>query len=209
MHITDHGRTEVADVDLKDYFNTIPHGPSDALRGTPYRRRHSAGGDQGWLTAPVIERDKRGRRVEHGGQGQQPWDAAGRSYFAIIGESVLPSLSAGVERPRIIATQLGPTSSTMPTTSSSAVDPATGKRPGDDAALMTRLGLTVNEDKTRLVRIPDGSFDFLGYTIGRFHGRDGGAYIGTRPSRKAVRVLLRKIHEQRRRRRTGDAGTPG
>jgi len=26
-HITDHGRTEVADVDLKDYFNTIPHGP--------------------------------------------------------------------------------------------------------------------------------------------------------------------------------------
>ena len=61
--------------------------------------------------------------------------------------------------------------------------------------LMTRLGLTVNEAKTRLIRIPDGSCDFLGYTIGRFHGRDGGAYIGTRPSRKAVRALLRKIHD--------------
>src|SRR3954449_10620297 len=75
-------------------------------------------------------------------------------------------------------------------------------RPGNGEAalatmrhLMTRLGLTVNEAKTRLIRIPDGSCDFLGYTIGRFHGRDGGAYIGTRPSRKAVRALLRKIHE--------------
>src|SRR4051812_45869001 len=75
-------------------------------------------------------------------------------------------------------------------------------RPGNGEAalatmrhLMTRLGLTVNEAKTRLIRIPDGSCDFLGYTIGRFHGRDGGAYIGTRPSRKAVRALLRKIHD--------------
>src|SRR3954471_12711899 len=74
-------------------------------------------------------------------------------------------------------------------------------RPGNGEAalatmrhLMTRLGLTVNEAKTRLIRIPDGSCDFLGYTIGHFHGRDGGAYIGTRPSRKAVRALLRKIH---------------
>jgi hypothetical protein len=34
--------------------------------------------------------------------------------------------------------------------------------------LMTRLGLTVNEAKTRLARLPEESFDFLGYSIGRF-----------------------------------------
>src|SRR3954465_12538681 len=74
-------------------------------------------------------------------------------------------------------------------------------RPGNGEAalatmrhLMTRLGLTVNEAKTRLIRIPDGSCELLRDTIRRFHGRDGGAYIGTRPSRKAVRALLRKIH---------------
>ncbi|MCY3771548.1 MAG: hypothetical protein OXG98_05975 [Gemmatimonadetes bacterium] len=35
--------------------------------------------------------------------------------------------------------------------------------------MMDRLGLTVNEDKTQLRRLPDGSFDFLGHTIGRCH----------------------------------------
>ena len=61
--------------------------------------------------------------------------------------------------------------------------------------LMTRLGLTVNEAKTRLARLPEESFDFLGYTIGRFYGKDGATYLGTRPSRKAVRRLLQRIHD--------------
>ena len=61
--------------------------------------------------------------------------------------------------------------------------------------LMTQLGLTVNEAKTRLVRLPEESFDFLGYSIGRFYGKDGVPYIGTRPSRKAVRHLLQQIHD--------------
>jgi RNA-directed DNA polymerase len=59
--------------------------------------------------------------------------------------------------------------------------------------LMTRLGLTVNEAKTRLVRLPEESFDFLGYSIGRFYGKDGVPFIGTTPSRKAVRRLLQRI----------------
>jgi RNA-directed DNA polymerase len=61
-------------------------------------------------------------------------------------------------------------------------------------ALMTRLGLAVNTAKTRIARLPEESCDFLGYTVGRFHGKDGRAYIGTRPSRKAVKSLLRRIH---------------
>jgi RNA-directed DNA polymerase len=60
--------------------------------------------------------------------------------------------------------------------------------------LMTRLGLTVNKAKTRLERLPEESFDFLSYSIGRFYGKDGVPYIGTRPSRKAVRRLLQQIH---------------
>jgi RNA-directed DNA polymerase len=61
--------------------------------------------------------------------------------------------------------------------------------------LMTRLGLTVNETKTRLARLPEENFDFLGYSIGRFYGKDGVPYTGTRPSRKAVRRLLQRIHD--------------
>jgi hypothetical protein len=33
--------------------------------------------------------------------------------------------------------------------------------------MMSRLRLTVNETKTRLCRLPEETFDFLGYTIGR------------------------------------------
>jgi len=61
--------------------------------------------------------------------------------------------------------------------------------------LMTRLGLTVNEAKTRLVRLPEEGFDFLGYSIGRSYGKDGVPFIGTRPSRKAVQRLLRRVHD--------------
>jgi len=32
---------------------------------------------------------------------------------------------------------------------------------------MGKLKLTVNEEKTRICRVPDGEFDFLGYTFGR------------------------------------------
>jgi len=63
-------------------------------------------------------------------------------------------------------------------------------------ALMMRLGLEVNKAKTRVARLPEQSFDFLGYTVGGFHGKDGRIYIGTRPSKKAVRSLLKRIHER-------------
>ena len=33
--------------------------------------------------------------------------------------------------------------------------------------MMSKLKLTVNETKTRLCHLPDESFDFLGYTLGR------------------------------------------
>nr|WP_276511629.1 reverse transcriptase domain-containing protein [Bradyrhizobium yuanmingense] len=62
--------------------------------------------------------------------------------------------------------------------------------------LMNRLGLEVNETKTRLARVPEDSVTFLGYTIGRFYGKGGQAFLGTRPFKKAVRRLLKQIHDR-------------
>ena len=64
------------------------------------------------------------------------------------------------------------------------------------SALMARLGLEVNTTKTRIARLPEETFDFLGYTVGRLYGQDGRPYIGTHPSRKAVKSLLRRIDER-------------
>ena len=66
--------------------------------------------------------------------------------------------------------------------------------------LMTRLGLTVNEAKTQLARLPETSFVFLGYEIGRLYGKDGVPFIGTRPSKRAVKRLIRAIHDATMRR---------
>ena len=70
-------------------------------------------------------------------------------------------------------------------------------------AMMQKLKLTVNEAKTHVCRLPDESFDFLGYTIGRCYApRTGRAYLGTRPSRKKVLRLCREISEMTGRRWT-------
>ena len=51
-------------------------------------------------------------------------------------------------------------------------------------AIMGKLQLTVNEDKTRICQIPEGQFDFLGYTFGRMYSpRTGQARLGQRSKR--------------------------
>src|SRR6202171_4441167 len=35
--------------------------------------------------------------------------------------------------------------------------------------IMGRLKLTVNEEKTRICKVPEGEFDFLGYKFGRLY----------------------------------------
>jgi hypothetical protein len=58
-----------------------------------------------------------------------------------------------------------------------------------------RLKLTINEEKTRICRVPDGEFDFLGYTFGQMYSaRTGQARLGYRPSRKSITRMVEKIH---------------
>ena len=52
--------------------------------------------------------------------------------------------------------------------------------------IMGKLKLTVNEENTRICRVPDGEFDFLGYTFGRMYSPETGkARLGYRPSKKS------------------------
>ena len=67
--------------------------------------------------------------------------------------------------------------------------------------MMRKLKLTVNEAKTSISHIPEGQFDFLGYTIGRcYSAKTGKAYVGTRPSKKATQRICREISEATQRR---------
>jgi RNA-directed DNA polymerase len=54
-------------------------------------------------------------------------------------------------------------------------------------AMMTKLKLTVNDSKTRVAKLPEERFDFLGYTFGRFYStKTGRAYFGTVPAKSRV-----------------------
>ena len=70
--------------------------------------------------------------------------------------------------------------------------------------IMGKLKLTVNEEKTRICKVPEGKFDFLGYTFGRMYSaRTGKAYLGYRPSRKSIKRMVENVHAL-----TVRAGTP-
>jgi hypothetical protein len=61
---------------------------------------------------------------------------------------------------------------------------------------MTKLKLTVNETKTRVCKLPEEKFDFLGYTFGRCYSpKTGRAYLGTVPSKKRVMRICEAISE--------------
>jgi RNA-directed DNA polymerase len=69
--------------------------------------------------------------------------------------------------------------------------------------MMSKLKLTVNETKTRLCHLPEETFDFLGYTLGRnYDRRTGRPYLGPRPSSKKIQRLCREISVMTERRTT-------
>ncbi len=64
------------------------------------------------------------------------------------------------------------------------------------AHVMTRLGLTLNQEKTVIRDARQEPFSFLGYTFGphRFR-KDGHWYLGASPSKKSVQRLKGKVSE--------------
>jgi RNA-directed DNA polymerase len=195
-HVTQHGRREVVDADLRDYFTSIPHAP--LLRSLS--RRISDGTMlhviKGWLTAPVVEVID-GRPV-------QTTEARRTKRGTPQGGVISPLLANCYFRRFLLAWHShGHRDQLNAHVVNCADDFVICCRPGNAEAamtrmakLVTRLGLEVNATKTRIVRLPEEQFDFLGYTVGRFYGKDGRPYFGTRPSRKAVKSLLRRIHER-------------
>jgi group II intron reverse transcriptase/maturase len=195
------GHMEVVDGDLSGYFDTIPH--AELVRCMA--RRISDGAVLGlvkqWLTAPVEETDDRGRRHrttrnKDGGlgvpQGAPISPLLSNLYMRrfVLGWNVL-----GHER-RLDAHIVNYADDFVICCRGTAIEAGRAMR-----SMMSRLKLTVNEEKTHICRLPEETFDFLGYTVGRCYSfKTGRAYLGTRPSKKKVQVLIARISEMTSRR---------
>jgi group II intron reverse transcriptase/maturase len=190
------GHPDVVDADLADYFGSIPHADlmkSVARRVVDRRVLHLI---KMWLECAVEETDDRGRKTRtteardnHRGipQGSPISPLLANLYMRRF---VLGWKKLGLER------RLGARLVTY------ADDLVILCRKGkaEEALLhlreiMGKLKLTVSEEKTRICKVPEGEFDFLGYTFGRLYSaKTGEAHIGNRPSKKSIKRAVEKIH---------------
>src|SRR6267378_4143484 len=188
------GYTDVVDADLSKYFDTIPH--QDLMRSVARRivDRHVLRLIKLWLKAPVEERDGKGRRRVTGGK---------RSTRGTPQGGVASPMLANLYMNRFLKhwRKTGRGEAFRAHVVSYADDFVILSR-GQAAeamawtkAVMTKLGLTLNEAKTSLKDARKERFDFLGYTFGpEYHRKQGYRYLSASPSKKSVRRLKGKVN---------------
>ena len=191
-----YGQTDVVDADLADYFGSIPHAElmlSLARRIVDKRVLHLI---KMWLECAVEETDKQGRK-------KRTTEAKDKHRGIPQGSPISPLLSNLYMRRFVLAwKKLGLERSLGSRIVTYADDLVILCKNGkaEEALqqmrmIMGKLKLTVNEEKTRLCKIPEGEFDFLGFTYGRrYSPTTGKARIALWPSKKSIQRMVEKIH---------------
>jgi RNA-directed DNA polymerase len=190
------GRPEVVDADLADYFGSIPHAElqkSVSRRIVDRRVLHLI---KMWLDCPVEETDDRGRKT-------RTTEARDKRRGIPQGSPLSPLLANIYMRRFVLGWKMFGLERSLGARLVTYADDLvilcrTGK--AEEAlqrlrAIMGKLKLTVNEQKTRTCKVPEGEFDFLGYTFGRMYSaRTGQARLGYRPSKKSIKRAVEKVH---------------
>ena len=188
------GYTDVVDADLSKYFDTIPH---DELLKCVARRisdKHVLALIKMWLKAPVEIRDGTGGKRLTGGKGSTCGTPQG---------GVISPLLANIYMNRFLKywrqNGLGQRLKAHVVVYADDLVILSRGLAGEAHEMlrqtMTRMGLTVNETKTKLREACTERFDFLGYTFGPFWDRRSGKrYLGAAPSPKSRKRLKDKVH---------------
>jgi RNA-directed DNA polymerase len=191
-----YGRPEVVDADLADYFGSIPHAElmqSLARRIVDRRVLHLI---KMWLECAVEETDDRGRKT-------RTTEAKDQRRGIPQGSPISPLLANLYMRRFVLGWKklgLEQRLGTRIVTYADDLVILCRKGRAEEALqqlrwVMGKLKLTVNEEKTRICRIPESKFDFLGYTFGRLYSpTTGKARLGMRPSKKSIRRMVEQLH---------------
>ena len=197
------GHGEIVDADLSSYFDTLPHSEllkSVARRVVDGNMLHLI---KMWLEAPVEETDERGNkrrstRNRDEGRGSPQ------------GSPISPLLSNLYMRRFVLGwKKLGHEKRLKAYIVNYADDLVICCRNRAEEALVTmrnmmsKLKLTVNEEKTRVCKLPGEKFDFLGYTFGRCYSpKTGRVHLGAKPSTKRVQRICQAISRETGRNKT-------
>src|SRR5271169_654227 len=190
------GHLDVVDADLADYFGSIPHADlmrSLARRIVDSRVLHLI---KMWLECVVEETDDRGRK-------KRTTEAKDSGRGIPQGSPISPLLANLYMRRFVMEWKRRGLEKRLRSRIVTYADDLVilCRRGKAEEALqrmreiMARLKLTVNEEKTRICKVPESEFEFLGYTFGRMYKRTTGqVYVGVRPSKKSIRCMVEKIH---------------
>ena len=191
------GHREVVDADLADFFGSIPHTElrkSVARRVVDRRVLHLI---KMWLECSVEETDDRGRK-------RRTTEARDNGRGIPQGSPISPLLANLYMRRFVLGWEklgLGHSLGSRIVTYADDLVILCRRGKAEEALhwmreLMGKLKLTVNEEKTRICKVPEGEFDFLGFTFGRMYSpRTGQARLALRPSKKSIRRMIETIHE--------------
>src|ERR1700739_2294118 len=188
------GHTDVVDADLSRYFDSIPHG--ELLKSVARRivDRRVLRLIKLWLKAPIEEQDDGdGTRRIGGGKSNTRGTPQG---------GVVSPLLANIYMNRFLkywrltgrgeafrAHVIAYADDFVILSRGCAAEALTWTK-----AVMTRLGLTLNEAKTSLKNARQERFDFLGYSFGPHRYKANGLwYLSASPSKKSVQRLKTKV----------------
>src|SRR5215207_2120318 len=187
------GYTDVVDADLSRYFDTILH--RELLQSVA---RRIADGSvlrliRLWLKAPIEERDADGTRRMSGGKSSSRGTPQGGvaspllaniymnrflKYWRLTGRGEAFRAHVIAYADDFVILSRGCAAEALAWTK----------------AVMTRLGLTLNETKTSLRNARQERFDFLGYSFGPHRYKANGFwYLSASPSKKSVQRFKTKV----------------
>ncbi len=186
------GKTDVIDADISKYFDTIPHDRLMQLVAKRIVDKQILKLIKMWLKAPIVEEREDGKKEYKGNEKGTPQGGVISPLLANIYLNVLDTLWAVKKVQERLGARL--------------------VRYADDSVILCRgntdrimkgvklvledLGLTLNEEKTRIVDARQESFNFLGFSIGMKRGKKTGKiYPHTEPSKKALKHIRSEIKQ--------------
>ena len=184
------GKIDVIDADISKYFDTIPHDKLMQLVAKRIVDKQILKLIKMWLKAPIVEEREDGKKEYKGNEKGTPQGGVISPLLANIYLNVLDTLWAVKKVQEKLGARL--------------------VRYADDSVILCRgnadqilkgvklvlndLGLSLNEEKTRIVDARQEMFQFLGFSIGIKRGkRTGREYPHTEPSKKALKHIRAEV----------------
>jgi group II intron reverse transcriptase/maturase len=186
------GKTEIYDADLSKYFDTIPHDKLEIALKERIADPRLMKLIRSWLKVPVYEEGR-----YKSGKGNQKGTPQGGVISPILSNIYLHLLDRIVNNTRSLFWKHGVKmvryADDFVLMGKTIPEEVTEKL----ANMLRRMGLTINEEKTKTLQAKEKSFEFLGFAV-RYnkdlYGRNS-YYWYIKPSKKSEQRIRDKVRE--------------